>query len=772
MGGMTSLVLSLLFADNLAPTNNHINYDDLFPRVSWYGKASRGETWSADERYLAYLWNGYDDPGSDLWIYDADKGRSFRVTSMDVMKQFDKSVNSAIAENSKQLDFRHKIMGQTDEEYRKTLQERREEQEKKPPKAGYAGIGEVTWAHNSDELMFTYKGDIFRWKVGDKAPSRLTKTSSIEAGVTYNKADDGFFFMRDGSVIRMKFNSAETVQITPKLPNRAALQGFYLSPDESRMVIEGGVNKGDVRQVDYLSYRGRFAQAMKAGRSVADDPFNDETYLYVADMKDVVDADQDEDYKPKEIYAYKGGEDYGLVSIHGEHAWSYDSKKFAYATYARAPHDFQYFVYDADKGATKAIYKTKSEGEENTPRYAQPFWTPEGTIITMMEITGFRHIWQIDPVKETVTQVSKGDFETYPVQLTKDGKSVWAYSSKEDPARVQLYKVALADGSYERVSKGVGDYSAPTVSKNGKHIAINFANWQNRKELFVMDGDGREKKLTDSHRPGFEKANRVQPQLFTYKNRNGQTIHGYMFLPEGWKKTDKRPLMVYVYGGPLGTGYSVQDGDFNSTAYMFNQYLTVEMGYVTCCIDPRGQTGYGSAFGKANFDQPGKPQVEDLSDGVKYLIDNYGVDKEKVAVNGWSFGGFQTQMCMYTAPDVFTLGIAGAGPTEWQNYNNWYSGNTITRSKMGDPSAADKYSLTKICKNLKNPLMLLHGMEDTNVLFQDTVHVYQQLLRNGKGHLVELALDPTGGHGMGGDMNTHDRHMIYLSFLKKHWGTK
>jgi dipeptidyl aminopeptidase/acylaminoacyl peptidase len=125
---------------------------------------------------------------------------------------------------------------------------------------------------------------------------------------------------------------------------------------------------------------------------------------------------------------------------------------------------------------------------------------------------------------------------------------------------------------------------------------------------------------------------------------------------------------------------------------------------------------------------------------------------------------------MYTAPDVFTLGIAGAGPTEWQNYNNWYSGGVIGASRIGKPEDLDKYSLTNLAKYLKSPLMLLHGMEDTNVLFQDTVKVYRKLLQYGKGDLVELALDPTGGHGMGGDMNTRDRHAIYLQFIKKWWG--
>ena len=155
---------------------------------------------------------------------------------------------------------------------------------------------------------------------------------------------------------------------------------------------------------------------------------------------------------------------------------------------------------------------------------------------------------------------------------------------------------------------------------------------------------------------------------------------------------------------------------------------------------------------------------------MRYLIDNHGVDADKVGLNGWSFGGFQTQHAMYTAPDVFRLGIAGAGPTEWQNYNTWYANTFVGDSPLGDPTELDQYSLTRLAKNLEGPLLLLHGMEDTNVLFQDTVFVYRELLNYGKGPLVELVVDPTGGHGLGGDIETLDRYQIYEAFLMKHWG--
>jgi dipeptidyl aminopeptidase/acylaminoacyl peptidase len=193
-------------------------------------------------------------------------------------------------------------------------------------------------------------------------------------------------------------------------------------------------------------------------------------------------------------------------------------------------------------------------------------------------------------------------------------------------------------------------------------------------------------------------------------------------------------------------------------------------GYLTCTLDPRGNSGYGGLFEKANFQQVGKPQVEDIVDGANHLVEHYGVDAKKVAMHGWSFGGFQTQMCLYTEPEVFAAGIAGAGPTEWENYNAYYTSATIG---LSEPGKADlkKFSLLPLAKNLKAKLLLVHGVEDSNVLYQDTVRVYRELLKAGKETLVELFIDPTGGHGLGGDVKTVNRYRKYEEFLLRTVGS-
>jgi dipeptidyl aminopeptidase/acylaminoacyl peptidase len=749
------------------PAGTELKLDDIFPRKRITGKSAVDLTWSFDDRYLAYRWNPYAEKYSDLWVYDTKEGKAKRLTTIDFWADVDRDVSKYKETYKKIDDEEQKVLKMSAEDYRKHQIELRT----KPNDFGptYRGPEEIVWAHTREEMLLTYKGDVYRWKMGDAKPTRLTKTREPETEIEYTPDDKGWTFRRGDAVFRMYFDSPMVEQLNPALPDGLQFGGYALSPDGTKIMIDAGKDTGQERTVDYMSYKGRFAQDLKAGRDVADDPFRWESHLFVYDLNDSPKDNPKNDGKPWEVVKLSAGEELQQL-VWNHKPWSPDSKKLTFATWKRDQRTLEFYVADVDTKKAKVVFKTTEDGDHETPNMANPFYTPDGKkIVTMLDTSGYRHAWLIDPLAEGAAQLTRGDFEVYPIETTKDGKDLFVRSSKESPARMNFYRVDMATGDMHRLTTRDGSYGEPAIGHTGDHAAISFSNFHTLGETYVLDAKngGKEKQITDSHGKGYWDLVKVFPELFTYKNRNGQTIYGEVYLPPKWSKNKQWPLYIDVYGGPLGMGHSVNDGGVS----LFNVYLAYTKGVMVVTIDPRGQSGYGAAFGKANWEHPGVAQVEDLTDGVKYLRDTYNVDAKKVAVSGWSFGGFQTQMCMYTAPDVFTLGIAGAGPVEWQNYNNWYSGGVIGKSKPStNPPDLDKYSLTKLAKNLKSPLMLLHGMEDTNVLFQDTVHVYQELLRWGKGDLVELVLDPTGDHGMGGDLNTRDRLAIYIRFMEKWWG--
>lgn len=749
-----------------------LHLDDLYPRKPFWGRTPNGATWSKDGRYLAFTWAPYDTKGgNDLYVFDTSTRKLDRLTSPDGMGKFSRDVAKAVVRYGKEREDEQKMLKLNDLEYREwRLKHKEEDEKRKEPLPTYPGVDELEWSPKADEILFTWGHNIFRISVAEAKPIRLTRTKDGESSIHWLPGADGYTFQQGGGVYRVRFNSGSIEQLNPELDKGINFTGYRLSPDGKKLMVTASKPGSPERQVDYLSYRDRFAQAKKTARGVADDEFSGEEYVYLYDLSQDSLDEVKGDGKPWEVWKWPGGKEWQQIAVNNE-PFSPDSSRFTFGTWKRTSDEQEIVVADIAAKKLQVVYKGKPNGDMNTPGMADPFFTKDGSkVIVLLDATGYRHPWIIDPVKQTSDPLTKGDFDCYPIKQSGDGKYLLVNADKEDTSRSDIYRLDLSDGKLTRLTHREGIYAHPAVSDQGDQIAETFANWENPSELYWIHNND-EEQITKSHRTDdFAKINVLKPRLFTYVNRSGQTIHAYMFLPPDFHRSEKRPLMIYVYGGPLGVSKSVEQGTFNTSAYLFNMYLAKVFGYVAVTIDPRGQSGYGNAFGRANYEKPGRDQVQDLTDGVKYLAENYGIDTKKVAVNGWSFGGFQTQMCLYTAPDVFTLGIAGAGPTEWQNYNTWYSTGAIGPVPTGKPEDLDKYSLTNLAKNLRSPLLLLHGMEDTNVLFQDTIKVYRKLLQYGRGPLVELAFDPTGNHGLGGDIDTRDRHAIYLGFLTKWWG--
>lgn len=744
-----------------------LKLEDLYPEKSPIGKTARGMSWAYDDRYVAYLWNPYDDRGTDLWVYDVVSKRSTRLTSIEMFSKFDRETRVTMERYAREKDDENKKRGLSGDDLKKFEEEIRKRKEKEERTPDYSGVSSFEWANSRHEFLLTYRGDVYRLALGAERPTRLTKTKEPETNLDWMNDDRGYFCRRGEAVFRVRFDSGSMEQLNPDLPQGMRMGWYSISPDETKMAMSSGRDTGPDRQVSYIVYRGRFAEARTTERGVADDNFTQESYLFLYDLNDDPEKNPTHDGKPWQIYFWPAGKEFGQTSLADE-PWSKDSSKFVFSTWKRDKKELQIMVANTNEKKTEAVFTESLNGGHTTPGRAVPTYTPDSSrIIINTDKSGYMHLWSVDPTTKTAVQLTKGDFEVEPIRIANDGQSILVTANPADTSRVGVYRVPIGGGEMQPVAVNPGNYEAPSANRAGTAVAANFRSWTELVELIVV-ANGQEAKVTSSHKAeDFWKNQRVKPQRFTYKNRHGQDVQGYMYLPTDYRKGDKRPLWIYVYGGPLSSrGRDVVDGRFNS----FNMYLAAKHGYITCTIDPRGMSGYGGKWESANWEAPGKAQVEDLSDGAKWFIKNYGVDPNKVGINGWSFGGFQTQMCMFTAPDVFKLGIAGAGPTEWQNYNTWYTGGVIGFSRAAKPEDLDKYSLTKLVSGLKGPLMLLHGVEDTNVLYQDTVKVYQALLKAGKGPLLELVIDPTGGHGLGGDIKTKDQYLIYESFLMRHWG--
>ncbi len=679
----------------------------------------------------------------------------------------------------------------------------------------YSGINSFVWAPEANELIFTASGDLYLYDVEEEDVTRLTRTRDRESNVQFLPDGSGYTYLHNGALMHVKYDSGIIQQLDPQLENGESMSSYEISPDGTRVAFlarRGGNMFGGGRTVNIVNYRNRFAQVREVSRHMPDDTFPEiYTSVYLYDINDHL----LENGTLKRVFTHKHAGPRDAIST--PH-WALDSSRVAFAVYdqgtgqatiyesritgdeaeaAAAENDSnaddddteeqdeqQQGDSDAERDESepeiviepaRAVYRFLHYGGPNTPGMIEPMYLADHRRVAFIaEISGFRQLHTLDPVYEQLDQVTRGQYELYPIAMSKDRKRLFATATKDDPTQEHVFAVDLESGEMTKLSTDVGVYSSVAVSDDGSHVLATFVDFGDPRELYAIEVTDEldRKKLTDSHPKEVMPYVEPEPEYFTYENRHGHTIHGHMFKPDDWSPEDQRPLLIYVYGGPLGTRKMVTRGSFSSDSYYFAYYMAKKHGFVTCTIDPRGVSGYGGLFERSNFEKAGRAQVEDIVDGVEWFIANHGVDSKRVSMHGWSFGGFQTQMCLYTEPDVFACGIAGAGPTEWLNYNSWYTTGTIgEKENLSEGLSDPKYSLLPLAKNLKAKLLLVHGMEDSNVLYQDTVRVYRALLQAGKETLVELFLDPTGGHGLGGDVDRINRYRKYEEFLLRCLGT-
>ncbi|MDR1841263.1 MAG: prolyl oligopeptidase family serine peptidase [Holophagales bacterium] len=670
-------------------------------------------------------------------------------------------------------------------EWRDELKKKREKENIKPGDL-YPGVSSFKWANKADELIFVYRGDLFRYVVETDKTDRLTNTDREERVVGYTSGDDGFFFQDGTSIFRVDFNSGRLLQLNRAFvfgddaEKKYSVQGADLSQDGRWMAIyaqfqeddesgamgrgqgqrgQGGQGNQGGRQVQIMDYTKRFAESRQVRREVSDDKRRlPATAIYIRSV------DEAPTRQPEPIFTNDGGD---VWFERTPVSWSKDGSNYAFATWEREKETLKIYLGEASETeAPEVVLERVGDVGHEVFNSLAPRFTPNGkTLVVALDETGFRQPWAMDVATKSIRPILSGDFEAHTILgFTPDSNHVFLLANK-DSAAMNVFRADLASGAMELIGKQ-GDYHRnPAISENGEKAAMNSGNWLKRNELHVVDIASKDiKVITDSHDPAWPQINLLQPERFNFTNRHGDKIQCYMFKPKGWKTSDKRPSIVYIYGGPLGNRNSVEVDSFQPTGYLFGMYMAAKHGYVTITIDTRGQSNYGRRFSGANWEQPGLPQTEDLEDLMKHIQRGFGIDTRRVGLTGWSFGGFQTQYTMYSKPDLFACGIAGAGPTEWENYNSWYSGRTIGKVDRAKP-VLRKYSLLPMAKNLRKPLLLVHGMADPNVLYQDTVNVYRALLESGKESIVDLFLDPDGEHGMGGAVKPKGWHKKYEAFF-------
>ena len=380
-------------------------------------------------------------------------------------------------------------------------------------------------------------------------------------------------------------------------------------------------------------------------------------------------------------------------------------------------------------------------------------WIDNENIWFKSEKTGFAHIYTANVRTGKIKALTEGKFEILDVQLSRDKKRFFLTTNEVSPHEQHFYHMSVSGGKKKQITSLNGGHEV-TISPNEKQLAIRYSYTNKPWELYVMPNESGASmvQLTKSTTEDFDAYPWIDSEIIKFTARDGVDVPATLYKPSADKKNGA--AVVFVHGaGYLQNVHRWWPSYYRE--YMFHNLL-VDNGYTVFAIDFRASAGYGRDWRTAIYRHMGGKDLEDQIDGAKYLVEEHGIAKDKIGIYGGSYGGFITLMAMFKYPDTFKSGAALRSVTDWADYNHGYTAN-ILNTPVEDSISYFRSSPLHFAEGLKGNLLMLHGMIDTNVHFQDIVKLSQRLIELKKENW-ELSVFPLEGHGFSESSSWSDEY--------------
>jgi dipeptidyl-peptidase-4 len=237
--------------------------------------------------------------------------------------------------------------------------------------------------------------------------------------------------------------------------------------------------------------------------------------------------------------------------------------------------------------------------------------------------------------------------------------------------------------------------------------------------------------------------NFTSKDFFKFNTSDGVELNGWVMKPKSFDANKKYPVLMYVYGGPGSQSVTNTFGFFD---YVWYQMLC-QKGFIIACVDGRGTGAKGSEFEKQVYGKMGKLELNDQIEGAKYFASLPYVDKDRIGIWGWSFGGYMSALCITAGADYFKTAVAVAPVTNFRYYDNIYTERYLGLPK-DNPSGYDENSPITYADKLIGNLLVVHGSTDDNVHYQNTMDFVNALIKANK--QFEMQIYPNRNHNIGG----------------------
>ncbi len=579
----------------------------------------------------------------------------------------------------------------------------------------------VNWM-TEDLFYFRSKGSFYQYNKNTKTGKLVLTLPEAADKVDFHSGSSNVAFIIDNNVYAITAAGKRKAITTNKDPNIVSGQAIARQ--------EFGIVKGT-----FWSPKGnRLAFYQKDETDVADYPLLDITTTpgSLTTIKYPM-AGQKSEYGKVGIYDTKndqtvylkveGPKDQYLTNV----GWG-PEEKFVYVAVVNRDQNHMWLnKYNASTGEL-----VKTLFEETHSKYVEPenavWFLPNkpNEFLWLSERDGFMHAYHYNTDGNFLGQITKGKWLVQEILgLEKDGKKLLVVGTDESGLNNNVYCVNFKNGKSEKISKQEGIHRYQ-LNGQGKGLIDTWSNLNTVYSADVMSLKGKKiENLKTSANP-LSDYKIGTTELLEIKSKDGVTLHARMIKPSHFDASKKYKVLVYVYGGPHA---QMVTNRWMAGAPLWMHYMA-EKGYLIFTLDNRGSANRGFEFENVIHRNLGDIEVEDQMAGVDYLKTLPYVDADKMAVHGWSYGGFMTTSLMLKKPGVFKVGVAGGPVTDWKYYEAMYGERYMDRPEE-NPEGYKKANLLNHVTNLEGDLLLIHGTVDPTVVMQHNLALVQKFVDEG-----------------------------------------
>jgi len=779
------------FAQQISP----LTVEKIMRDPKWMGIAPTNFRWTADSKTLYFNWNPENKAKEDLYKISTSAGKPIKA----IDKEDEKLLSQTYTYN------KDKSLGLTEKSgdlYLQNLKTKKEtrltntmERESSPV---FLKNGDVVYQLGDNLFQLNLKTaetkqitNFVKGKAVGRTPAKLAteqdswlKAQQIELFDIIRKRNaenrgDG----NRGGRGRFGASSADNKSLKPLYTDERFLNGVVVSPDGHfvtyKLTAPAQNNRNTIvpnyvtasGYTEDITGRTKVGESESVSQGFIYDTQKDSVYAVqtatIPGVKDIPDF-----YKeyPKVLDSLKKKNDDRLVNLFGP-SWNESGSTAIMVATSTDNKDRWILKLDASTGKFNLIDRQHDEAWIGGPGISGFFqgstgWIDDNRFYYQSEATGYSHLYVVNVSTDDKKQITSGKWEVQSVQLSKDKSTFYFEANKEHPGVTNFFKIGVNGGEPVQITtmKGLNDI---TLSPDEKYLAINYSYMNKPGELYIQANKAGAKalKITQSTSAEFNSYKWREPDMVSFNNRYGAAVYARVYKSDN--PNPNHPAVVFVHGA----GY-LQNVHFGWSTYfrefMFNNLLA-DNGYTVIDIDYTGSSGYGRDHRTGIYRHMGGKDLTDQVDGVKFLVDKYGVNPRHVGLYGGSYGGFITLMAMFNESDVFASGAALRSVTDWAHYNHGYTSN-ILNEPFNDPIAYKQSSPIYFADKLKGNLLMAHGMVDVNVHFQDIVRISQRFIELGKNNW-ELAVYPVEDHGFIEPSSWTDEYKrifkLYENTLKK-----